>query len=117
VEDKDDQATSPSGAEAFLAAATSRTKYFDEWNDSYAWNRGGLPKTWLNYTSGLLGLFAIAVPPLALAAVITGHLGVAAARRGEASVRPFGIAGMVFGDTVIAVWLVIGGLAVLSAIS
>jgi hypothetical protein len=115
--DKDDEAPRPSGAETFLAAATSRTKYFDGWNDSYAWNRGGLPKTWLNYTSGLLGVFAIAVPPLAIAAVVLGHLGIAAARRGEASVRPFGVAGIVFGYTIIAMWLTIGALVVLNALS
>ena len=115
VEERDDKSTTPSNADIFLTAMTSRDKRFDSWNDSHAWQKSGLPKTWLNYTSGLLGFFALAVPPLAIGAVILGHLGLAAARRGEASVRAFGLAGVGLGYVVIAAWLAFFAFVLLSA--
>ena len=94
-----------SNADIFFGALTSRTKRFDSWNDSYEWQRPGLPKTWMNSAAALLGFFGLVVVPLAIGAVVLGHLGLRAADRGEASMRPFGVAGLVLGYVSLAVWV------------
>ena len=88
----------------FVDALTSRTKRYDSWNDSHEWQRSGLPKTWMNSAAAMLGFFGLVVVPLAIAAVVLGHLGVRAASRGEASWRPFGVAGLVLGYVSPALW-------------
>ena len=93
-----------SNGEIFLNAFTSRTKWFDSWNDSYEWQRSGLPKTWTNAWSALLGFFGLVVFPLAIVAIVLGHLGLRAADRGEASWRPFGVGGLVLGYLSLALW-------------
>ena len=101
----------PKNRDVFLGAMMSRTKRYDSWNDSYEWQRSGLPKTWMNATAVLLGFFGLVVVPLAIAAVVLGHLGLRAADRGEASWRPFGIAALVMGYLSVALW---GGFVLLA---
>ncbi|MFP5360543.1 MAG: DUF4190 domain-containing protein [Actinomycetes bacterium] len=66
------------------------------------------PKSWMNITSFVTSLLG-----LSLVAIIFGHLGVNAAKRGEADYKGLGIAGLVIGyvtlaSTVIALAIVFG---------
>lgn len=89
-----------------------RTKRYDSWNASYEWQRPGLKKTWMNVTALFASFFGIVLGPLALVGVVFGHLGLRAARRGEASLRPFGIAALWIGYIASIFWLSLFGFAI-----
>lgn len=94
----------PSNADIFLNAMSSRTKRYDGWNDSHEWQKPGLPRTWMNLTAAIVGFFGLVVVPLAVVAVILGHMGQRAAARGDASMRGIGMAGLILGYVSLALW-------------
>ena len=53
-------------------------------------------RTWMNVTSFIMGLLCF-FGVTALAAIVLGHMGVAASRRGEANLSGLGIAGLILG--------------------
>ena len=55
------------------------------------------PKTWMNWVAFGCGLGALLTCVSFIPAIIFGHMGLAAAKRGEADKRGFGIAGLVMG--------------------
>lgn len=62
-------------------------------------------RNWLGYVAFVSGAFAVSLP-----AVAVGHLGLSAAKRGEASNRDFALAGLILGYiglivTAVGVWL------------
>ena len=91
-----------SNGEIFFDALTSRTKRYDSWNDSHEWQRSGLPKTWMNWVAFGCGLGALFTCISFIPAIIFGHLGLAAAKRGEADKRGFGVTGLVIGYVYLA---------------
>ena len=54
-------------------------------------------KTWMNWVAFGCGLGALLTCVSFIPAIIFGHMGLAAAKRGEADKRGFGIAGLVMG--------------------
>lgn len=68
---------------------------------------GALPWrwTWMNWASLLLGLVGIVTCLGAIPAIVLGHLGVAAARRGGARAKAAGVIGLILGYGVIAAYL------------
>lgn len=67
------------------------------------------PKTWMNITALVTSLVGIG-----LAGIIFGHLGVAAAKRGEAQYRGAGIAGFVLGYLQVLAAIIAVGLFVVA---
>jgi len=57
----------------------------------------GKPKTWMNWVALGCGLAMFVTGVTGIAAIVFGHLGLAAAQRGEADARGAGIAGLVLG--------------------
>jgi hypothetical protein len=55
------------------------------------------PKTWMNWVALGCGLAFFVTCISGIAAIVFGHLGLAAAKRGEADARAAGIAGLVLG--------------------
>ena len=65
------------------------------------WN-APLPKTWMNWVAFGCGLGALVTCISFIPAIIFGHLGLAAAKRGEADKRGFGVTGLVIGYVYLA---------------
>lgn len=61
-----------------------------------------LPKTWMNWVAFGCGLGALVTCISFIPAIVFGHLGLAAAKRGEADKKGFGIAGLAIGYTYLA---------------
>ena len=61
------------------------------------------PKTWMNWVAFGCGLGALLTCVSFIPAIIFGHMGLAAAKRGEADARGAGITGLVFGYLFLAI--------------
>ena len=65
-----------------------------------------LPKTWMNWAAFGCGLGALVTCGLSfLPAIVFGHLGLAAEKRGEADKKGLGITGLVIGYVFLAGWI------------
>ena len=56
-----------------------------------------MPKTWMNWVALGCGIGALFTCVSGFAAIVFGHMGIAAANRGEADAKGAGIAGLVLG--------------------
>lgn len=75
------------------------------------------PKTWMNWAAFGCGLGALVTCVSFIPAIVFGHMGLAAAKRGEADQRGVGIAGLVLGYFFLAVALGYVGIIVWAASS
>ena len=64
------------------------------------------PKTWMNWVALGCGLGALLTCVSFIPAIVFGHLGLAAAKRGEAGARGAGITGLVFGYLFLVITIV-----------
>ena len=65
-----------------------------------------LPKTWMNWAAFGCGLGALVTCGLSfIPAIVFGHLGLAAEKRGEADKKGLGITGLVIGYVFLAGWI------------
>lgn len=64
-------------------------------------------KNWMNITSLVLSLSGLLLGITAIAGIVFGHLGLAAAKRGEANNRSMGLAGLIIGYVLTALGLLV----------
>jgi len=62
-------------------------------------------KNWMNITSLALSLSGLLFGVTAIAGIVFGHLGLAAAKRGEANNRSLGLAGLIVGYVLTCLFL------------
>lgn len=64
-------------------------------------------KNWMNITSLALSLSGLLFGVTAIAGIVFGHLGLAAAKRGEANNRSLGLAGLIVGYVLTCLFLLV----------
>ncbi|WP_144018688.1 DUF4190 domain-containing protein [Demequina sp. NBRC 110051] len=69
--------------------------------------RPGTEKNWMNITSLALSLGGLVTGITVIPGIIFGHLGLSAAKRGEADNRSLGLAGLITGYVILALGLLV----------
>lgn len=69
--------------------------------------RPGTEKNWMNITSLVLSLAGLLTGITAIGGIILGHMGLSAAKKGEADNRGLGLAGVITGYVILALGILI----------